>query len=120
MCAAFSFRRLKEPNSTADRYVNGRGMSFGLQDQKPSPGPQLPAGVFLSGCVNFAAVVIRFKMETPKKRQKYTAKHISEITDRITALRVRWLRHVETQLASQQSRPTPALDHYKLSTQAAE
>jgi len=88
--------------------------------RSPAQAPQLPAGVFLSGCVNFAAVVIRFKMETPKKRQKYTAKHISEITDRITALRVRWLRHVETQLASQQSRPTPALDHYKLSTQAAE
>jgi hypothetical protein len=35
-------------------------------------------------------------------------------------LRVRWLRHVETQLASQQSRPTPALVHYKHSTQAAE
>jgi hypothetical protein len=80
----------------------------------------LPAGAFLSGCLNFAAVVIRFKMETPKKRQKYTAKHISEITDRITALRVRWLRHVETQLASQQSRPTPAVVHYKHSTQAAE
>jgi hypothetical protein len=61
-------------------------------------------------------------METPTKREKYTAKRISEITDRITALRVRWLRHVETQLASQQSRPGPAraLDHYKLGTQAAE
>jgi hypothetical protein len=61
-------------------------------------------------------------METPKKRQKYTAKHISEITDRITALRVRWLRHVETQLASQQSRHAnaSALDRYKLSAEAAE
>jgi hypothetical protein len=59
-------------------------------------------------------------METPTNREEYTAKRIGEITDRITALRVRWLRHVETQLASQQSRPTPALDRYKLSAQAAE
>jgi hypothetical protein len=57
-------------------------------------------------------------METSKKLEKYTAKHIGEITDRIIALRVRWLRHVETQLASQQSRPV--LDRYKLSTEAAE
>ena len=57
-------------------------------------------------------------METLNKREKYTAKHISEIIDRITALRVRWLRHVETQLASQQSRPD--LDDYKLSVEAAE
>ena len=59
-----------------------------------------------------------FKMKTAKTPENYTAKHIDEITDRIVALRVRWLRHVETQLASQQSRPV--LDHYKLSTEAAE
>ena len=41
-------------------------------------------------------------MELPGKVEKYTAKHVDEITDRIIALRVRWLRHVETQLASQQ------------------
>ncbi len=57
-------------------------------------------------------------MTTSKTLEKYTAKHIDEITDRIIALRVSWLRHVETQLASQQSRPV--LDHYKLSTEAAE
>jgi hypothetical protein len=34
-----SFRRLKEPNATADRYIDGRGMSFGLEDQKPQPKP---------------------------------------------------------------------------------
>jgi hypothetical protein len=59
----------------------------------------------------------RLKM-TPNTPEKYTVKHIGEITDRIVALRVRWLRHVETQLASRQSRPV--LDHYKLSTEAAE
>jgi hypothetical protein len=32
-----SLRRLKEPNATADRYIDGRGMSFGLEDQKPQP-----------------------------------------------------------------------------------
>jgi hypothetical protein len=116
---AFSFRRLKQPNSTADRYGNGHGMSFGLEDQKPQPkAPQLPAGAFLSGCLEFAAAIFRSKMETPKKRQKYTAKHISEIIDRITALRMHWLRHVETQLASQQRRPV--LDQYKLSPETAE
>lgn len=59
-----------------------------------------------------------FKMKTPKAPEKYTAKHIDEITDRIIALRVSWLRHVESQLASQQSRPV--LDHYKRSAEAAE
>ena len=57
-------------------------------------------------------------MEPAKILEKYTAKHIDEITDRIIALRVRWLRHVETQIASQQSRPI--LEHYKLNTEAAE
>jgi hypothetical protein len=57
-------------------------------------------------------------MKTPQTLEKYTAKHIDEITDRIIALRVRWLRHVETQLASQQSRPV--LEPYKLGTEAAE
>jgi len=59
-----------------------------------------------------------FKMKTPKTPEKYTAKHIDEITDRIVALRVSWLRHVKTQLASQQGRDV--LDHYKLSAEAAE
>jgi len=57
-------------------------------------------------------------MKTAKTPEKYTAKPVDEIIDRIVALRVRWLRHVETQLASQQSRPV--LDHYKLSAEAAE
>jgi hypothetical protein len=57
-------------------------------------------------------------MELPEKLE--TAKHVDEITDRIAALRVRWLRHVETQLASQQSRHANALDGYKLSAEAAE
>ena len=35
-------------------------------------------------------------MKTAKTPEKYTAEHIDEITDRIIALRVRWLRHVET------------------------
>jgi hypothetical protein len=59
-----------------------------------------------------------FKMKTPKTAEKYSGKHVDEITDRIVALRVRWLRHVATQLASQQSRPV--LDPYKLGTEAAE
>jgi hypothetical protein len=59
-------------------------------------------------------------MELQGKLEKYTAKHIDEITDRIVALRLRWLRHVETQLASQQSRAVPARDHYKLNAEAAE
>jgi hypothetical protein len=44
---AFSFRRPKEPNSTVERYSNGRGMSFGLEDQKPQPqAPQPLLGLF--------------------------------------------------------------------------
>jgi hypothetical protein len=36
---------------------------------------------------------------------KYTADQISEIIDRVATLRVRWTRHVETQLASQERGP---------------
>lgn len=57
-------------------------------------------------------------MELPKKLEKYTAKHVNELVDRMTALRTRWLRHVETQLASQES--SPVLDDYKLSVEPAE
>src|ERR1700688_2946766 len=57
-----SFRRLKEPNATADRYIDGRGMSFGLEDQKPQPKPpSSPLGLFSLGWLTFAAVAIRFK-----------------------------------------------------------
>jgi hypothetical protein len=59
-------------------------------------------------------------MKTAKTPGKYTTQNIDEITDRIIALRVRWLRHVETQLASRQSRSGTDLDHYKLSAEAAE
>lgn len=121
---SLSLRRLKEPNATADRYIDGRGMSFGLEDQKPQLKPPSPAGAFLSFwlaqacCRRNQVQFIMFEMKTPKTLEKYTAKHIDEVTDRIIALRVRWLRHVETQLASQQSRAV--LDDYKLSTEAAE
>src|SRR5580704_4256150 len=123
---SLSLRRLKEPNATADRYIDGRGMSFGLEDQKPQlKPPSSPLGLFfLAGwlaracCRRNQVQVIMFKMKTPKTLEKYTAKHIDEIADRIVALRGRWLRHVATQLASQQSRAV--LDHYKLRTEAAE
>ena len=49
---------------------------------------------------------------------KYTAEQISEIIDRITTLRMGWLRQVEAQLASRQSRPV--LDDYQLSGEPAE
>jgi hypothetical protein len=39
---------------------------------------------------------------------KYTAQQVKEITDRIVALRTRWLSVVEAQLASHQSRAIPA------------
>jgi hypothetical protein len=41
-------------------------------------------------------------MKAPKKPPKYTAEQISEITDRVAALRLRWLRFVEIKLASRQ------------------
>jgi hypothetical protein len=34
-------------------------------------------------------------VKAPKKPPKYTAEQISEITDRVAALRLRWLRFVE-------------------------
>ena len=43
-------------------------------------------------------------MTTAIEQPKYSAEQIDEILNRIAALRVRWLRHVETELASQQSR----------------
>jgi hypothetical protein len=43
-------------------------------------------------------------MNTPTKPPKYTAQEVRQITGRILILRTRWLRAVETQLASQQSR----------------
>jgi hypothetical protein len=49
---------------------------------------------------------------------KYTAEQISEIIDRISTLRMGWLRQVETQLASRQSRPI--FDDYQLSGEPAE
>jgi hypothetical protein len=52
--------RLKEPNSTADRYIDGRGMSFGLEDQKPQlKPPSSPLGLFIPAASSFAAVAIR-------------------------------------------------------------
>jgi hypothetical protein len=57
-------------------------------------------------------------MKTSMNVPKYTAEQISEIIDRITTLRMRWLRQVEVQLASRQSRPI--LDDYQLSGEPAE
>src|SRR5690349_16614571 len=130
MSAAFVLPATGGTQFAVERYSNGRGMSFGLEDQhSPSLKPPSPCwgfSLFLwrSCCCRHEVQAIRFKMETPNGLEKYTVKHISEITDRITALRMRWLRHVETQLASQQSRLAPAparvLDHYEFSTEAAE
>jgi hypothetical protein len=49
---------------------------------------------------------------------KYTAEQISEIINRMTTLRMSWIRQVKTQLASQQSRPV--VDDYRLSGEPAE
>jgi len=57
-------------------------------------------------------------VENKSALPKYTAEQISEIIDRITTLRMGWIRQVETQLASQQSRPI--LDAYQLSAEPAE
>ena len=60
---SLSLRPLKEPNATAGRYIDGRGMSFGLEDQKPQPKPpsSLLGLFFLAGWLALAAVAIRFK-----------------------------------------------------------
>jgi len=51
-------------------------------------------------------------------RPKYTAEQISEIVDRISTLRMGWIRQVRAQLASQKSRPV--LDDYQLTGEPAE
>jgi hypothetical protein len=57
-------------------------------------------------------------MKTSMNLPKYTAEQISEIIDRITTLRMRWLRQVEAQLASRQHHTIP--DDYQLSSEPAE
>jgi hypothetical protein len=57
-------------------------------------------------------------MKTAMDLPKYTAEQISEIVARITTLRMGWLRQVEAQLASRQSRRV--LDDYQLSGEPAE
>ena len=71
MGRSLSLRRLKEPNATADRYIDGRGMSFCLEDQKPQlKPPSSPLGLFfsfwLAGWLDLAAVAIRFKSSCSK------------------------------------------------------
>jgi hypothetical protein len=65
---SLSLRRLKEPNATADRYIDGRGMSFGLEDQKPQPKPpsSLLGLFFLAGWLRLAAAAMRFKSSCSK------------------------------------------------------
>jgi hypothetical protein len=102
-------------------YRRSRDEFWSRRSESPSSSPPAPRWGFsfrLGLLPSHWVQVIMFKMKTPNTPEKYTVKHIDEITDRIIALRVRWLRHVETQLASQQSRPV--LDHYKLSTEPAE
>jgi hypothetical protein len=57
-------------------------------------------------------------MKTAMNLPKYTAEQISEIVARIITLRMGWLRQVEAQLASRQSRRV--LDDYPLSGEPAE
>jgi hypothetical protein len=57
-------------------------------------------------------------MTTAIEQRKYSPEQIDEIINRITALRVRWLRHVETELASQQSHV--AINHYTPGLEPAE
>ena len=89
------------------------------KNQKPQPdaSPRPPAG---ASFVHFSCGVLAtsVKMKTSMTLPKYTAEQISEILARITTLRRGWLLQVETQLASQQSRPV--LDDYQLSGEPAE
>jgi hypothetical protein len=103
-------RQLLEPNSVADGCSGDRGMSY-PENQKPQP--KAPFVHFSCG-----VLAVSFKMKTSTNLPKYTAEQISEIIDRITTLRSRWLRQVEAQLASRQSRPV--LDDYQLGGEPAE
>jgi hypothetical protein len=55
------------------------------------------------------------KMNASNKPPRYTPQQIGETVARIIDLRMRWLRVVETQLASRQNRH--ALDHSKIEAQ---
>jgi hypothetical protein len=89
------------------------------ENQKPQPdaSPRPPAGASFAH-FSCGALATRVKMKTSVTLPKYTAEQISEIIDRITTLRMRWLRQVENQLASRQSRRL--LDDYQLSGEPAE
>lgn len=109
-------RQLLELISLADRYIDDRGMRLIPKVRSPSPKrPPAPAGASFGHSI-VAPLGISVKMKT--SLPKYTAEQISEIIDRMTILRMRWLRQVENQLASQQSRPI--LDDYRLSGEPAE
>jgi len=81
-----------------------------------SPSPKAPQP--LLGLLLSTSVVVFVKMKTSMTLPKYTAEQISEIIDRITTLRIRWLRQVKNQLASRQTRRV--LDDYQLSGEPAE
>jgi hypothetical protein len=111
-------RQLLEPNSVADGCHDDPGMSHFPKIRKPQPqAPPRPCWGFF---VHFSRclLAIGFKMKTSTNLPKYTAEQISEIIARISTLRMGWLRQVEAQLASQQSRPV--LDDYQLSGEPAE
>jgi hypothetical protein len=62
-------------------------------------------------CLNYTrtsnAAVINRIMTAHDQRLKYTPEQITEIVERIAALRLRWLHSVKNRLASQQGLKTP-------------
>jgi hypothetical protein len=88
------------------------------ENQKPQPDavPSPPCWGFF--CFSFGVLATSVKMKTSMTLPKYTAEQISEIIDRITTLRMRWLLQVRNQLASRLSRRV--LDDYQLSGEPAE
>ena len=72
------------------------------------------------GSLTLGSVGARGRCAMSKTEQfssKYTVEQISEIIDRMTTLRMGWLRQVEAQLASRRSRPV--FDDYRLSGEPA-
>jgi hypothetical protein len=108
-----------EPNSMADGYIDDRGMSCIPKIRSPSPmRPLALCWGFFRPRQLWCVLATRVKMKTSMPLPKYTAEQITEIIERITTLRMRWLRQVENQLASRPSRRV--IDDYPLGGEPAE
>jgi hypothetical protein len=118
-----SSRRPKEPNATADRYINGRGMSFCLEDQKPQlKPPSSPLGLFFLVGSSLPRSQLGSSHQVQNENCQSTGK-----THRRTHRRDHRSHHCfagalapSRRDSTRMAAKSPVLEHYKLSTEAAE